>query len=80
MADRTAAALFSEVFVMLAEDPVTERDLERARKFWNLKRGYDFSPYQMYCDDALMKLGLAKRGPDPEEPERERVLYLGRDY
>ena len=53
MADRSAAALFGMLFNHLAGkkplDPET---------IWSLSQGYDFSPIQMGCDDALKKLGL----------------------
>lgn len=45
---------------------------------WDLTGNYDFSPYQIGEDDALVKLGLARRGVDPEHPdEGETLLYKG---
>lgn len=77
MADRTAAGLFHDVFNLVAEHvPESESRNEMAQRFWGLTRDYDFSPYQMYCDDALLTLGLARRGVDPEWPENgEQILY-----
>ena len=61
MADRTSAALFSEIFGYLAgESELTAIDV------WNMTCGYDFDPYQMGCDDALEKLGLMVTCKDPE--------------
>lgn len=68
MADRTAAALFAAIFETLAD-----HSLEIvARKFWDMSGSYDFRPYQMGCDDALVRLGLAKR-------TEESIVYLGED-
>lgn len=80
MADRSGAYLFGEVFKLLAEEPVTNRDRERALKFWVLSRDYDFNEHQMYVDAELIKLGLAKRVKCPSYPDEDRVLYFGRDY
>lgn len=75
MADRTSASLFAEIFRMLACDEPPDRKA-LAKKFWDESANYDFSPYQLYCDDALIKLGLARRGVDPEFPEDgETILY-----
>jgi len=77
MADRTAAALFGQLFALLAEDkPQDPKAI--ALDFWKQSRDYDFSHYQMYCDEALQKLGLAKMGIDPDDGER-RLLYAEMD-
>lgn len=70
MADRTSAALFASVFDLLAEmrPPATES----AMKLWEKSQHYDFHPYQMYCDDALVTLGLARRTD-------ESIVYYGED-
>lgn len=72
MADRTSAELFGYIFDMLAEE--CERNKERAVRFWQKAREYDFSWYQMDCDAALLKLGLARNsdeglryGPDGDD-------------
>ncbi len=31
-----------------------------ARKLWDLSRSYDFSDYQLDCQEALVNLGLAR--------------------
>lgn len=80
MSDRTSAGLFATIFetlVRLQEEkalsPILARDV--AAKFWPLQRDYDFSPYQMSCDDALITLGLAKKfRPGTDE---ECIAYLG---
>lgn len=56
MADRTAAYLFSRIFTMLAEEKIDREAC--AKEFWELSRDFDFSVYQMGCDEALQKLGL----------------------
>jgi hypothetical protein len=63
MADRTSASLFATFFEMLAKDP-TDEHKAMARKLWPMRREYDFSEYQMYCDEALKRLGLARRRKD----------------
>lgn len=67
MADRTAAGIFSKVFNLLAKNP-TEENKEMALEFWEDSQEFDFSPYQMDCDEELIKLGLAKM-------EGEEILY-----
>lgn len=68
MSDRTAAELFSSIFQVLASDKPINR-IAWAHEFWRRSKDYDFSPYQLYCDDALVKLGLAveRDGPDGSE-------------
>lgn len=80
MADRTSASIFAIVFKCLAEDN-SEKAREFARKLWGEKNSYDFNSYQMYCDEALITLGLAKKGINPEYPEDGEVtLYWQEDY
>ena len=80
MADRNSAEIFGSLFDMLAAglpaDPA-----ETARLLWNMQKGYDFSPCQMECDDALLKLGLARElPPDPRWPDESGgMTYLGGD-
>ncbi|MDP3767565.1 MAG: hypothetical protein Q8S13_06090 [Dehalococcoidia bacterium] len=60
MADRSSAALFADIFEALASDKPLDRKA-LAERFWDKTGGYDFSPYQMDCDKALIKLGLATK-------------------
>lgn len=84
MSDRTTALLFATMFEHLADpdllmtDPVQARKL--AHKLWNLMRDYDFSPYQMYCDESLIKLGLARRVPDSYDPHGHEIEYGPVDF
>lgn len=77
MADRSSAYLFARIFGLIDEhvhDAKTRQKL--AFEFWAESRSYDFSPYQMDCDEILMKLGLARRGVDPDYPsEGDTMLY-----
>lgn len=57
MADRVAAALFGDLFNMLAEGA---SHAEIAQKLWKASREFDFGIYQICADDALEKLGLAR--------------------
>lgn len=76
MSDRTSAGIFAEVFSYLAIGPIDAGTLKFAARMWESSRQYDFDPYQMGCDEALLKLGLAKRGVRPEYPsDGEVVLY-----
>lgn len=65
MADRTTAALFAAIFEHLAEQP-DDRSKAFAKWLWRQTGEYDFSPYQMYCDTALLELGLAERSKDED--------------
>jgi hypothetical protein len=73
MADRTSASLFGRIFNLLAVNP-TEENKHIARQIWPLRKEYDFNDYQMYCDDELIKLGLAKEGVHPEFPEEGATI------
>lgn len=77
MSDRTSAGLFRRFFRYLAADP-TPQSIAFAKGLWAWARDYDFSHSQMDCDDALITLRLAKRGPN--EDGDEVTLYLGDDY
>ncbi len=76
MADRQSAALFGQIFELLAEN-ITEDRKELALKIFEKAYGYDFDYTQMEVDDdILINLGLAKLGINPEEPEYgETLLY-----
>lgn len=73
MADRTSARLFGKIFELLAKNP-SEENKAIAKEIWPLRGDYDFNEYQMYADDHLLKLGLARIGPDPLSRE-ETILY-----
>ena len=75
MSDRNSAEIFGAIFNMLAESP-TDEHKAMATQLWSMTNGYDFHPYQMYADDALMKLGFAKQGDNCGGD----VRYLGLDY
>jgi len=80
MADRTSAELFGILFEVLAQNP-NEDNKALAKQFFELSDGYDFSYDQMYADEALITLGLAKRGVDPAWPdEGEQILYFGEHF
>lgn len=75
MADRTSASLFGKIFDLLAKNP-TEENKAIAAEIYPMRNGFDFSDYQMYCDESLIKLGLAKMGINPKYPEDgEVVIY-----
>lgn len=76
MADRTSAELFSTMFEMLAENP-TDEHKAMALKLWEKQYNFDFSPYQMGCEEALVTLGLAERGLEPGYEEDGEVWLYG---
>jgi len=70
MADRSSAYLFARIFGLIDEHVHdAEARQKLAREFWSESSGYDFSPYQMDCDEILLKLGLARRCVDPDYPK-----------
>jgi len=48
------------IFNYLAQDP--KQHWQFAAKVWKMSGSFDFSYYQLYCDEALLKLGLARHG------------------
>lgn len=73
MADRTSAALFGSIFDHLAEGKPSKKDRDFALWLWTQTGDYDFSEYQMDCDESLVKLGLAEKTKD--EAGYETMLY-----
>lgn len=73
MSDRSSAEIFGMVFEYLAEIP-DERAKKMAKKMLEASANYDFSAYQMYCDEALIKLGLAKKN-GTDEYGNECIVY-----
>jgi hypothetical protein len=76
MADRTSAALFCTIFKELAAD-LSPGSVHVAHKIWPFVQSHDFNEYQMNCDDALIKLGLARMGVNPLHPEDGEVVLYG---
>ena len=75
MADRTTAALFGKIFNLLSENP-DQRAKQIAIEIWGERTEFDFCEYQMYCDEALIKLGLAKRVSDEEADDQDEVSTI----
>jgi hypothetical protein len=76
MADRTSAGIFHRLFRKLATDPTDQHRLW-AREFWEEAKQYDFSWYQLECDEELLVLGLARRGIDPDYPHEGETIFYG---
>ena len=76
MSARSSAAIFGDIFQHLAESP-TDANKEFARWLWSKTAGYDFADYQLEADDALMALGLARRGVDPKHPDDGEMVVYG---
>jgi hypothetical protein len=66
MADRTSACLLAEVFKLLAKYGAQEHK-DVALEIWGHCARHDFAPYQMDCEPALEKLGLARKHIDPAD-------------
>lgn len=65
MADRSAARAYGHAFTVLAMNPCSickAIALELSRQIRN--KGYDFSIYQMDCDQSLVMLDLAKKNTE----------------
>jgi len=75
MSDRTSASIFADVFTMLAENP-TKKNKKFANKMYEKISDYDFCISQMYIDDALIKLDLAKMVKSDIIKNFENVEYL----
>lgn len=79
MADRTSAAIFGDIFLLLAENPIDEHK-ELARKIYEMSVRYDFMGLQMGADDACMVLGVMRMGIDSAYPDDGWTsLWLGDD-
>lgn len=76
MADRNSAQIFSVIFTRLGSDP-TEQHITWAHELWKMTLRFDFSEQQLCCEKALEKLGLARRGVDPEYPEDGKTWLYG---
>ena len=73
MADRQSAGIYGDIFNKLAEDPSKYKEL--AEWLWGQVHG-DFCEYQMGCNDALLKFGLAHMKVDPQYPdEGPTIVY-----
>lgn len=75
MADRSAASAFGVVFEILASQVDLKAVRGAAEEIFDETVGYDFSPDQMDCDDALEELGLYNSntqayGPQPTKKKR----------
>jgi len=79
MADRTSAEIFGTLFKLLAENS-SEENKRIAHIMFDYTSEYDFNNYQMYADEACIKLGLAKVGIDPNYPEDDEcVIFKNED-
>ena len=77
MADHTSAEIFGRILNLLAANPNGE-NRQLARKIMQLSRDYDFSPYQMYADEACLALDVARLGIHPKQPQDGIIwLYYG---
>lgn len=74
MSDRSGAMLAGVAFQIISEMDAPEQEKRKAgKRLWDSLRSFDFSPYQMDQDEALISLGLAIR-VTYEEGERLGLL------
>lgn len=78
MADRSSAYILGRVFEMIADELRGAARDRVAADFWHLSREYDFTESQMHADEALILLGYARKGIDPEYPEDGEGIIYGR--
>jgi len=74
MGDTSSAALFGDIFDVLAKLPATEERDWLARYLWKRTEEFDFSDRELEADASLVELGVAYWGVDPEEPEAGPVV------
>lgn len=74
MADRTSAAIFGKVFELIAVN-ITDETKNIAEELYKETYSYDFSQYQMKADEALIKLGFAKKFPCVMDKEFPEIKY-----
>lgn len=80
MSDSTSERNCGTIFEFLAKN-LTKDNIELAKKLWVLTYNYNFSHNQMNCDNALIKLGLAKRGIDIiNDKIKEKIFYVNSDF
>ncbi len=75
MASRTAAGIFADLFLKLAEDP--EKNKELIEWAWNHSKKFDFHACQMNCNEVLKKLGLARKVYLVEYPDEYEWVFKG---
>jgi hypothetical protein len=77
MADKTAAGIFGDIFEYLAKNPTGSiENKEFAKVLLGMANNYRFGFCEMDCDDALVALGLAQVGIDPDYPDDDEcVMY-----
>ena len=66
MSDHTSPVIFAKVFELLARHDLSD-SCKVAREVWELSQEYDFYNEDMGCEEALEKLGLARRNGTPDE-------------
>jgi hypothetical protein len=79
MADRTSAEIFGEVFTFVSKLEETADTKKLIKFLWKSCWNYDFSPYQMGCDEELIKLGLAKMAKSKYDGDEDEIIYKKQD-
>lgn len=77
--DAPQAQLFGFLFKEMARFPPSQERTAYLARLWKQAEVYEFSWADMRADEALLVLGLAMKGPDPnpEAEGKEIVFYLG---
>lgn len=74
MGDSKSCEIFSKVLKLLAENPTREH-IDIAHELYAMTRNYDFTDYELDCNDALVALELARYVPDPDFPGKPAIAY-----
>jgi hypothetical protein len=59
MSDRSSPQIFYLIYTLLAVNPTAEHR-EIAAKLWKLSQKFDFSDYELGCEEAMIALGIAE--------------------
>jgi len=68
LADRRSASIFEFCFKHLAKNPTNENK-QFAKELFKKSFAFDFSHYQLYSDDELKVLNLARDGIHKDYPK-----------
>lgn len=76
MSDRGSAGIYQSIFSKLGSDP-TSQHMKWARQLWKESLEFDFHPRDMEIEEALEKLGLARKMANKDHPDEGEVWQYG---
>lgn len=74
MSDSTSAEIYGRLYTELAKKPDSKEIVVVAKAMWKRSWEYDFHACDMDADEALIKLGLARKVKHPGSPLGESVI------